>query len=80
LLKHIKNLEGKTISTEIVNITKEYFEQKGINANIEFSLGATEAKVPQFADAIVDLIETGETRRVNQLRILDTILETDSAR
>ncbi len=75
-IKSVKDLEGKTISTEVVNITKKYLEKHGVNAKVEFSYGATEVKVPHLADAIVEITETGSSLRANRLRIVDTVLET----
>ncbi len=75
-IQSVKDLEGKTISTEVVNITKKYLEKHGINAKVEFSYGATEVKVPHLADAIVEITETGSSLRANKLRIVDTVLET----
>ncbi len=75
-IQSVKDLEGKTISTEVVNITKKYLEKHGVNAKVEFSYGATEVKVPHLADAIVEITETGSSLRANKLRIIDTVLET----
>ncbi len=75
-IQSVKDLEGKTISTEVVNITKKYLEKHGVNAKVEFSYGATEVKVPHLADAIVEITETGSSLRANKLRIVDTVLET----
>ena len=75
-IQSVKDLEGKTISTEVVNITKKYLEKHGLNAKVEFSYGATEVKVPHLADAIVEITETGSSLRANKLRIVDTVLET----
>ncbi len=71
-----KDLEGKTIATEVVNLTKDYFEAQGVNVNVEFSWGTTEVKVPELADAIVEITETGSSLRANNLKIIDTVLET----
>ncbi len=70
------DLNGKTIATEVVNITKKYLEQKGIDASVEFSWGATEVKVPELVDAIVELTETGSSLKAHNLKIIDTILES----
>ena len=67
---------GSRISTELVNVTKAYFERLGVSVEVFFSYGATEAKVPELMDAVVDLTETGETLRRNGLRIVDTVLES----
>jgi len=72
----VKDLEGKVIATEVVNLTKKYLARHGVNARVEFSWGATEVKVPQLADAIVEVTETGSSLRANRLRIVDTVLES----
>jgi ATP phosphoribosyltransferase len=72
----VKDLAGKRISTELVNVTRKYLAARGVKAEIEFSWGATEAKVPRFADAIVELTETGSSLRANNLRIMETVLES----
>jgi len=72
----ISQLKGKRIATELVNYTKRYFEERGISAKFEFSWGATEVKPPKLADAIVDVTVTGSSLRANNLRIIDTILES----
>ena len=74
----VKDLEGKRIATEVVNITRQYLKNNGVNAEVEFSWGATEVKVPDLVDAIVDLTETGNSIRANKLRIVDTILYTNT--
>ena len=74
--KSVKDLEGKTIATEVVNLTKDYLISHGVNANVEFSWGTTEVKVPELADAIVEITETGSSLRANNLKIIDTVLET----
>ncbi|MEC8279051.1 MAG: ATP phosphoribosyltransferase [Verrucomicrobiota bacterium] len=74
----VKDLEGKRIATEVVNITRQYLKVNGVNAEVEFSWGATEVKVPDLVDAIVDLTETGNSIRANNLRIVDTLLETNT--
>jgi ATP phosphoribosyltransferase len=71
-----KDLEGKVIATEVVRLTEKYFARHGVNARVEFSWGATEVKVPQLADAIVEATETGSSLRAHRLRIVDTILES----
>jgi len=73
-----RDLEGKTIATEVVGITEKYLARHGVKANVEFSWGATEVKVPQLADAIVEVTETGSSLRANRLRILDTVLESST--
>jgi ATP phosphoribosyltransferase len=77
-VKSVADLTGKRIATELINTTKRYFEQKGVKAEIEFSWGATEVKVPDLVDAIVDITETGSSLRANKLRIVDTLLETNT--
>lgn len=74
-IKSIKDLQGKVVASEIVNITKDYLQKNGVQAKVEFSWGASEAKAPLFADAVVDITETGESLRANNLKILDTVLE-----
>ena len=71
-----KDLAGKRISTELVNVTKQYLTEKGIHADVEFSHGATEAKAPELVDAIVELTETGSSLRANRLKIIDTVMES----
>ncbi|HTB95304.1 MAG TPA: ATP phosphoribosyltransferase [Candidatus Sulfotelmatobacter sp.] len=71
-----KDLEGKVIATEVVGIAEKYLASHGVKARVEFSWGATEVKVPQLADAIVEVTETGSSLRANRLRILDTVLES----
>lgn len=73
-----EELEGKRVATEMLGTVKRYFEKKGINAEVEFSWGATEVKVPDLVDAIVDITETGNSIRANKLRIIDTLLETNT--
>lgn len=73
-IKSVHDLEGKRIATEGVGITERYLEEKGVNAEVEFSWGATEVKVPDLVDAIVDVTETGSSIRANKLRIVDTLL------
>ena len=75
-IKSVKDLEGKTIATEVVNLTTDYLNSHGVKANVEFSWGTTEVKVPQLADAIVEITETGSSLRANNLKIIDTVLET----
>ena len=71
-----RDLEGKHIATEAVNLTTDYLKSHGVTAHIEFSWGATEVKPPKLADAIVEITETGSSLRANNLRIVDTILES----
>jgi ATP phosphoribosyltransferase len=75
-IQSVKDLEGKVIATEVVNLTKKYLARHGVSARVEFSWGATEVKVPQLADAIVEVTETGSSLRANRLRIVDTVLES----
>ena len=77
-VKTIADLAGKRVATELLNTTKRFFEAKGVKAEIEFSWGATEVKVPDLVDAIVDITETGSSLRANKLRIVDTLLETNT--
>ncbi len=77
-MKSPKELGGKRIATEVVKVTKKYLAEKGIEAEVEFSWGATEVKVPDLVDAIVELTETGASLAANNLRILDTVLETNT--
>jgi len=74
----VKDLEGKRIATELVNVVRKYIRERGVNAEVEYSWGATEVKVPDIVDAIVDLTETGSSLRANKLRVIDTILETNT--
>jgi ATP phosphoribosyltransferase len=71
-----KDLQGKRIATELVNVTRQYLARHGVEAEVEFSWGATEVKAPELVDAIVELTETGSSLAANQLRIVDTVLET----
>ncbi len=71
-----RDLAGKVIATEVVRITEAYLRRHGVAARVEFSWGATEVKVPQLADAIVEVTETGSSLRANRLRIVDTVLES----
>jgi ATP phosphoribosyltransferase len=73
-IKSVKDLEGKHIATEVVNLTRRYLDQHGVKAEIEFSWGATEFKAHELVDAIVELTETGSSLRANKLRIVDTLL------
>ncbi|MDE0225315.1 MAG: ATP phosphoribosyltransferase [Gammaproteobacteria bacterium] len=75
-VQSVADLEGKRIATEIVNITRAYLKRHGVNAQVEFSWGATEAKPPRLVDAIVELTETGSSIRANNLRIVDEILQS----
>ncbi len=75
-IKSVKDLEGKRIATELVGFTKRYLKSKGVKAEVDFSWGATEVKPPHLADAIVELTETGTSLRANNLRIVETIIES----
>jgi ATP phosphoribosyltransferase len=75
-IRKIKDLAGKHIATEAVNMTKRFLKKHGIKADVEFSWGATEAKTPELVDAIVDVTETGSSLKANNLRIVDTIMES----
>jgi ATP phosphoribosyltransferase len=73
-----RDLEGKTIATELVKVTESYFRRQGVSVNVEFSWGATEVKPPMLADAIVDVTETGSSLRANRLRVIDTLMESNT--
>jgi ATP phosphoribosyltransferase len=75
-IKSVKDLEGKRIATELVGFTRRYLKSNGVKADVDFSWGATEVKPPRLADAIVELTETGSSLRANNLRIVDTLLES----
>ena len=76
-LKALKDLEGKKIATELVNFTKKYFNERGVNVQVEFSWGATEAKVVSgLADAVVEVTETGSTIRAHGLKIIHELMES----
>jgi ATP phosphoribosyltransferase len=74
----VKDLEGKVIATELVSATKRYLAANGVSAKVEFSWGATEVKPPELADAIVEVTETGSSLRANKLRIIETVLESNT--
>jgi ATP phosphoribosyltransferase-like protein len=74
----VKDLEGKVIATELVATTKRYLAANGVTAKVEFSWGATEVKPPVLADAIVEVTETGSSLRANKLRIIETVLESNT--
>ncbi len=76
--RSVKDLEGKIIATELVGATKRYLAAHGVKAKVEFSWGATEVKPPHLADAIVEVTETGSSLRANKLRIVDTVLESNT--
>jgi len=75
-IKSVKDLQGKRIATEAVELTNNYLKQNGVTADVEFSWGATEVKPPKLVDAIVEITETGSSLRANNLRIIDVILES----
>lgn len=75
-IKSVKDLQGKRIATEAVGLTKKYLAKNKVKAEVEFSWGATEVKVPELVDAIVDITETGSSLRANKLRIVDTLMES----
>jgi ATP phosphoribosyltransferase len=77
-IREPRDLQGKVIATEVVGLTEKYLAKHGVKARVEFSWGATEVKVPQLADAIVEVTETGSSLRANRLRILDTVLESST--
>lgn len=77
-IRTVADLQGKRIAAELVNVTRRYLAEQGIKATIEYSYGATEVKVPNLVDAIADLTETGSSLRANNLRILTTILESNT--
>jgi ATP phosphoribosyltransferase len=76
--RSVQDLEGKIIATELVATTKRYLAGKGVKAKVEFSWGATEVKPPELADAIVEVTETGSSLRANKLRIIETVLESNT--
>lgn len=75
-IRDVEDLKGKRIATEAVGLTRRFLRERGIDAEVEFSWGATEVKTPDLADAIVDLTETGSSLRANNLRIIGTVLES----
>ena len=74
----VQDLEGATVATELVRATRAYFERQQIRVNVEFSWGATEVKPPLLADAIVEVTETGSSLRANRLRVIETVLESNT--
>ena len=77
-INSVKDLEGKVVATELVGATKRYLAKHGVTAKVEFSWGATEVKPPQLADAIVEVTETGSSLRANKLRIVETLMESNT--
>lgn len=77
-IKSAKDLQGKRIATEAINLTRRYLEKNSVEATVEFSWGATEVKPPYLADAIVEITETGSSLRANNMRIVETVLETNT--
>lgn len=77
-IKSVKDLQGKRIATEVVNMTEDYLKKHGVTASVEFSWGATEVKPPKLADAIVEVTETGNSLRANNLRIVETLMESNT--
>ena len=75
-IQSVRELQGKVVATEVVRLTQGYLARHGVSARVEFSWGATEVKVPQLADAIVEVTETGASLRAHHLRIVDTVLES----
>ncbi|HMP75483.1 MAG TPA: ATP phosphoribosyltransferase [Kiritimatiellia bacterium] len=75
-IQSVKDLQGKRIATEAVGLTNQYLQRNGVQAEVEFSWGATEVKAPELVDAIVEITETGSSLRANNLRIVDTVLES----
>jgi ATP phosphoribosyltransferase len=73
-----EDLSGRIVATELVNVTRNYFAGKGVQVGVEFSWGATEVKPPMLADAIVEVTETGSSLRANRLRIIETVLESNT--
>ena len=73
-----EDLEGKIIATELVEVSKRYFAEKGVNVKVEFSWGATEVKPPTLADAIIEVTETGSSLKANHLKIIDTVMESET--
>ncbi|MFA4965377.1 MAG: ATP phosphoribosyltransferase [Thermoleophilia bacterium] len=72
----VADLEGKIVATELVGVTKRWLAERGVTAKVEFSWGATEAKLPELADAIVEVTETGSSLRANKLRVIEVVLES----
>jgi ATP phosphoribosyltransferase len=77
-VKTVADLAGKRVATELLQTTRRFFQERGVEAEVEFSWGATEVKVPDLVDAIVDITETGSSLRANKLRIVETLLYTNT--
>ncbi|MFQ5715498.1 MAG: ATP phosphoribosyltransferase, partial [Nitrospinales bacterium] len=77
-IQSIQDLQGKRIATEAVNLTTDFLKKHGVTAQVEFSWGATEVKAPKLVDAIVEITETGSSLRANNLRIMETIMESNT--
>ena len=77
-LQRVEDLSQKIVATELVKVTRDYFRRKGVEVRVDFSWGATEVKPPRLADGIVEVTETGSSLRANRLRILDTVLESNT--
>ena len=75
-IRSLADLEGKRVATEAVGMARRYFAKAGVNVEVEFSWGATEVKVPDLVDAIIDITETGSSLRANKLRIVETLMES----
>jgi ATP phosphoribosyltransferase len=75
-IQTVKDLQGKRIATEVINLTTDWLKSHGVTANVEFSWGATEVKAPKLVDAIVEVTETGSSLKANNLRIVDTLMES----
>jgi ATP phosphoribosyltransferase len=75
-IRSVGDLEGRIVATELVGVTERWLAERGVSAKVEFSWGATEAKLPFLADAIVEVTETGSSLRANNLRVVDTVLES----
>jgi ATP phosphoribosyltransferase len=77
-IRSAQDLDGKTVATELVRVARAYFERQRVRVNVEFSWGATEVKPPMLADAIIEVTETGSSLRANRLRIVDTVMESNT--
>jgi ATP phosphoribosyltransferase len=77
-IRTVEDLQGRTVSTELVHVTRRFLAERGVEAEVEFSHGATETKVPDLVDAIVELTETGASLEANRLRIVDTVMESST--